>query len=44
MARGQLFKIALAPFRKVICFKREEFAPPRSKFFPFIVDPFSDGD
>ena len=28
---------------KGVCFKRKEFAPKGSKFFPFRVDPFSEG-
>ena len=28
---------------KGVCFKRKEFAPKGSKFFPFTVDPFSEG-
>ena len=32
------------PFWKRVYYKREEFAPLGSKFFPFRVDPFSEGD
>ena len=31
------------PFWKRVCSKRKEFAPKGSKFFPFRVDPFSEG-
>ena len=31
------------PIWKVVCPKRKEFAPRGSKFFPFRVDPFSEG-
>ena len=30
-------------FSKGVCSKSKEFAPKGSKFFPFIVDPFSEG-
>ena len=32
-----------ATFLKEVYFKRKEFAPYGSKFFPFSVDPFSEG-
>ena len=37
------FKIVLPPVWKGVYSERKEFAPKRSKFFPFRVDPFSDG-
>ena len=33
----------LSPFWKEVYSKRKEFAPTGSKFFPFRVDPFSEG-
>ena len=43
MSSCLLFRI-IVPFRKGVCSKRKEFAPHGSKFFPFRVDPFSEGD
>ena len=40
---GNSVKIILSPFLKGIYSKRKEFAPKWSKFFPFRVDPFSEG-
>ena len=36
-------KIGLPPFCDGVCSKKNEFAPRRSKFFPFRVDPFQKG-
>ena len=41
--KEELVKIDFAPFWKEVYPKRKEFAPPGSKFFPFRVDPFSEG-
>ena len=35
--------MVLHHFSKEVYFKRKEFAPNRSKFFPFRVDPFLEG-
>ena len=35
--------LRIIPLLKRVYFKRKEFAPMRSKFFPFKVDPFSQG-
>ena len=38
------FTMVLHPFWKGIYYKRKEFAPIGSKFFPFRADPFSEGE
>ena len=40
----QLWKVVFFFLLKGVYFKRKEFAPKWSKFFPFNVDPFSEGD
>ena len=37
---GHFVKSIFASFLKMVCFKRNEFAPPGGKFFPSKVDPF----
>ena len=39
----RLFSCTPKPFWKGVFSKRKEFAPRGSKFFPFRVDPFSEG-
>ena len=41
---GYPVKIDFAPFWKGVYFKRKEFVSHGSKFFPYKVIPFSEGD
>ena len=41
---GTFVKIVFIPSLKWVYSKRKEFAPSGSKFFPFRVDPISQGD
>ena len=41
---GKPVKIVFVPFSKGVYSIRKEFAPTGSKFFPYRIDPFSEGD